>query len=146
MNRARPVETALAALATLMITLPLIDLFAPASAWARPSVALVVLVGLVGAGLRSVVAQRPVVVLVQALVLLEALALLHGRGHLWRGVVPTLDTVGAVGILLGDAYTTITSYSAQPASGLRVASQRPWRTAPGEGWIATSEALRVLRS
>ena len=112
MNRARPVETALAALATLMITLPLLDLFAPASAWARPSVALVVLVGLVGAGLRSVVAQRPVVVLVQALVLLEALALLHGRGHLWKGVVPTLDTAGAVGILLGDAYTTITSYSA----------------------------------
>ena len=37
-NRVRPVETLLAALATLAVTLPLTTLFTPPAAWFRPSV------------------------------------------------------------------------------------------------------------
>lgn len=116
MSRTRTVDVLLAALATLTITLPLVDLFTPAAAWARPSVLLVALVALVGVGLRAVVAQRPLVVAGQAVVLLEALALLHGQGHLWRGVLPTVETGQAFGILLDEAYTTITSYAAPAPS------------------------------
>ena len=53
MSRARPVETLLAALAVLGVSLPLMTLFAPMSAWFRPTVLLVALVALVGMGLRS---------------------------------------------------------------------------------------------
>ncbi len=112
MTRARPADTALAALATLMVALPLAALFTPASAWVRPSVLLVALVAATGALLRAVTATRPLVVAGQLLALLEGTALLHGRGHLWHGVLPTPDTGHALGILLGDAYTTVTTYSA----------------------------------
>ena len=52
MSRARPVETLLAALAVLGVSLPLTTLFTPTSAWFRPTVLLVALVALVGMGLR----------------------------------------------------------------------------------------------
>ena len=60
-NRVRPVEALLAALATLAVTLPLTTLFTP-STWFRPSVLLVVVVALVGMGLRRITANRPLVV------------------------------------------------------------------------------------
>lgn len=112
MTRGRTVDALLGALATLLVTLPLTDLFAPVAAWLRPSVVLVGLVALTGVALRAVVALRPVVVAGQALVLLQALALMHGRGHLWRDLLPTPETGHAFGIILTDAYTTVTSYSA----------------------------------
>ena len=61
MNRVRPVEALLAALATLAVTLPLTTLFTP-STWFRPSVLLVAVVALVGMGLRRITANRPLVV------------------------------------------------------------------------------------
>ncbi len=116
MNRARPADTVLAALAVLAVTLPLGELFTPAAGWARPSALAVLAVAVTGGLLRALTAARPVVLAGQAVVLLEVLALVHGRGHLWRGVLPTPDTAQAVGVLLGDAYRTVTTYSAPAPS------------------------------
>jgi transglutaminase-like putative cysteine protease len=62
-------------------------------------------------GLRALTSVRPVVVAAQALLLVHGAALIHGQGHLWQGVLPVPETGRAFGILLGEAYTTITSYS-----------------------------------
>ena len=112
MSRARPADAALAAVATLAITLPLTDLFTPSAAWVRPSALAVLVVAVAGGLLRTVGAARPLVVLGQALALTETIALVHGQGHLWKAVVPVPDTGQALGVLLGDAYTTVTSYTA----------------------------------
>ena len=86
-NRVRPVEALLAALATLAVTLPLTTLFTP-STWFRPSVLLVSVVALVGMGLRRITANRPLVVVGQVVLLVNAAALMHGRGHLWAACCP----------------------------------------------------------
>ncbi len=112
MSRARAADAALAAVATLAVTLPLTDLFTPTAAWVRPSLLFVALIAVTGGLLRSVTTSRPLVVAGQALVGFEAVSLVHGGGHLWLGVVPTVDTVHALGILLTDAYNSVTSYSA----------------------------------
>ena len=117
MNRARPVEALLAALATIAVTFPVTTLFAPDS-WFRPSVILVLVVALSGVALRRVTAQRPLVVLGQSTALVYAAALLHGRGHLWADVVPTTETGQAFGILLTQAQETVT-ISAAPAPSNR---------------------------
>jgi transglutaminase-like putative cysteine protease len=111
-GRARPLDAAVAAVTTLAATLPLVTLFTPTAAWFRPSLLLVALVGVAGVGLRVLTSVRPVVVAGQAVVLVHGTALLHGQGHLWHGLVPVPETGQAVGILLGDAYATITNYSA----------------------------------
>lgn len=118
MTRLRPpgapaaLDALVAALATLAVTLPLAALFTPTGAWLRPSVLLVGLVALTGVGLRAVAASRPVVVLGQALVLAESVALLFGQGHLWRGLLPVPETGKALGIVLVEAYRTVTTFSA----------------------------------
>ncbi|KRE61541.1 DUF3488 and transglutaminase-like domain-containing protein [Nostocoides sp. Soil756] len=112
MSRARGADVALAALAALVVTLPLSDLFTPTAAWARPCIVLVLAVALSGIGLRALTSVRPLVVAGQALVLVEAAALLHGQGHLAGGLLPTLDTARAFGVLFGEAYQTVTQYSA----------------------------------
>jgi transglutaminase-like putative cysteine protease len=110
-GRARVADGALGGVATLATTLPVTTLFAPTAPWFRPSVLLVALVVVTGIGMRVLTTVRPLVVVVQALVLVQGTALVHGQGHLWNGVVPTSETGRALGYLLGDAYTTITSYS-----------------------------------
>ncbi len=115
MNRVRPVEALLAALATLAITLPLTTLFTP-STWFRPSALLVVVVALVGMGLRRITTIRPLVVLGQLLVLVHATSLLHGRGHLFGGVLPVPETGRAFGVLLQEAQSTVTNYTAPAPS------------------------------
>jgi transglutaminase-like putative cysteine protease len=110
-GRARVIDGVLAGVATLATTLPLTTLFAPTAAWFRPSAILVALVVVTGMGLRAVTTVRPLVVAVQVLVLVHGTALLHGQGHLWRDLVPVPETGRALGFLLGDAYTTITTYS-----------------------------------
>ncbi|WP_392542425.1 transglutaminaseTgpA domain-containing protein [Oryzobacter telluris] len=112
MNRARPVEALLAAVATLSVALPLTTLFTPTADWFRPSLLLVVLVALVGMGVRLVTSSRLVVVAAQAVLLVHGAALLHGQGHLWKNVVPVPDTGAALGVLLTEAYTTVTNYTA----------------------------------
>ena len=115
MNRVRPVEALLAALATLAITLPLITLFTP-STWFRPSALLVAVVALSGIGLRRLTAVRPLVVAGQFVLLLLAASLLHGRGHLLGGVLPVPETGRAFGVLLQQAQTTVTNYTAPAPS------------------------------
>jgi transglutaminase-like putative cysteine protease len=114
-NRTRPIEALLAALATIAVTLPVTTLFAP-DTWFRPSVILVLVVALAGMGLRRVTAHRPLVVLGQATALVYVASLLHGRGHLWADLVPTPDTGLAFGILLTQAQETVTISSAPAPS------------------------------
>lgn len=115
MNRARPADAALAAAATLCVSLPLTTLFTPAS-WMRPSVFLVLLVALAGTGLRTLTSSRALVVTGQVVLLATGAAMVHGQGHLWRGVVPTPETGRAFGVLLQQAYRTITDYTAPAPS------------------------------
>ena len=110
-GRARVLDGVLAGVATLATTLPLTTLFAPTAAWFRPSALLVALVVVTGMGMRALTTVRPLVVAVQALVLLHGTSLIHGQGHLWRDLVPVPETGRALGYLLGDAYTTITTYT-----------------------------------
>ena len=116
MNRVRPVETLLAALAVLGVSLPLMTLFTPTSAWFRPTLLLVVVVALTGMGLRALTSSRAVVVAGQSVLLLHAAAILHGQGHLWANVVPVPDTGAAFGILLRQAYETVVNYTAPAPS------------------------------
>ena len=117
MNRARPIEALLAVLATIAVTIPVTTLFTP-NTWMRPSLVLVAVVAVTGAGLRTLTSQRPLVVLVQGTALVYAAALLHGRGHLWADLVPTPETGRAFGILLTQAGETVT-ISAAPAPSNR---------------------------
>jgi len=114
-NRTRPVEALLAALATIAVTLPVTTLFTPGT-WFRPSVVLVLVVAVTGMGLRRVTSQRPLVVVSQGTALVYAAALLHGRGHLWADLVPTTETGQAFGILLTQALETVTISSAPAPS------------------------------
>ncbi|MEO6791228.1 MAG: hypothetical protein ABI249_03270, partial [Ornithinibacter sp.] len=115
MSRARPADAALAAAATLCVSLPLTTLFTPGS-WFRPSVLLVVLVALAGVGLRTLTSSRFIVVFGQLVLLANGTAILHGQGHLWHGVVPTPQTGRAFGVLLEQAYRTVTDYTAPAPS------------------------------
>lgn len=112
MNRSRPAEALLAALATIAVALPLTTLFAPTSLWFRPSLLLVALVALGGMGARLLTSSRVGVVVIQVVLLLQGTALLHGQGHLWKNVVPVPDTGAALGVLLTQAYETVTNYTA----------------------------------
>ena len=112
MTRVRPLSAVLAALATLAVTLPLSGLFAPSAAWVRPSALLVLVVLGTGVLLRRLTPSGPLVVLGQVLVLVEASALLHFRGHLLAGVLPSAETARALGVLLDQAYEIVTTYSA----------------------------------
>lgn len=115
MNRARPIEALLAVLATIAVTIPVTTLFTP-NTWMRPSLVLVAVVAVTGAGLRTLTSQRPLVVLGQGTALVYAAALLHG--HLWADLVPTPETGRAFGILLTQAGETVT-ISAAPAPSNR---------------------------
>ena len=116
MTRAKPIESLLAALAVLGVSLPLSTLFEPMSVWFRPTVLLVAVVALTGIGLRALTSSRALVVVGQVVMLLYAAALLHGQGHLWARVVPVLDTGAAFGVLLTQAYGTVVNYTAPAPS------------------------------
>lgn len=106
----RPLDGALAALATLAVSMPLLTLLSPAS-WFRPAFALVALVALSGVLLRAVTASVWLVAGGQLVLTALGFFLLHARGHLWFGL-PTPDAVRSVGILLGQAVDTAGRYAA----------------------------------
>jgi transglutaminase-like putative cysteine protease len=110
-GHARVLDGVLAAVATLATTLPVTTLFAPTAAWVRPSVLLVVVVAVTGMAVRALTSVRVVVVAAQLLALVHGTAILHGQGHLWNSLVPVPETGRALGVLLGEAYTTVTTYS-----------------------------------
>lgn len=111
MNRTRPVETLLAALASFTVALPLLTLF-DANTWVRPSLVVVMTIALAGLGLRSLAASDWAVLLGQAVAGFLAVAWMHGQGHLYYGFVPGPDTVTSLGILLREAGDTVMAYSA----------------------------------
>lgn len=111
MNRVRPIETLLAALASFTVALPLLTLF-DANTWVRPSVVIVATIALVGLGMRSLVASAWSVILGQVLVGFLAVSWMHGQGHLYFGFLPGPDTVKSLGILLGEAGQTVMAYAA----------------------------------
>ncbi|KGN36304.1 transglutaminase TgpA family protein [Knoellia subterranea] len=111
MNRTRPLEALLAALATLAVALPLLTLF-DSNTWVRPAGLVIVTIALVGVGLRSLALSAWVVILGQAVAGFLAISWLHGRGHLLGGLLPGPDSVHALGILLGEARETVMAFSA----------------------------------
>lgn len=110
MNRSRPVETLLAALASFTVALPLLTLF-DSNAWIRPSLVVIVVIAVVGLALRSLSVSAWQVVLGQLVVAFLVVSWLHGRGHLYYGVLPGPDTVRSFGILLGEAQQTVLAFS-----------------------------------
>lgn len=111
MNRARPVEALLAALASFTVALPLLTLF-DANTWVRPSLTVIAVIALVGLGLRSAMVSTWVVVLGQLISGFLLVCWMHGRGHLSFGLLPGPDTVHSLGILIGEAGQTVMTFSA----------------------------------
>lgn len=111
MNRVRPIEALLAALASFTVALPLLTLF-DSNTWVRPSIVIVATIALVGLGLRSLVASAWPVIAGQAVAGFLAISWMHGQGHLSGGLLPGPDTVQTLGILLGEARDTVMAYSA----------------------------------
>lgn len=111
MNRTRPLEALLAALATFTVALPLLTLFDD-NAWVRPSLVVIAVVALTGIGLRSLTPSRWLVIGGQLVLAFLAVCWMHGRGHLYAGVLPGPDTIRSFGILLGEAQQTVLTYSA----------------------------------
>ncbi|GAA4123871.1 DUF3488 and transglutaminase-like domain-containing protein [Knoellia locipacati] len=110
MNRARPVETLLAALASFTVALPLLTLF-DSNAWVRPTLVVVATIAVVGLVLRSVTASALRVFAGQLVAATLVVSWLHGRGHLYYGVLPGPDTMRTFGILLGEAQQTVMAFS-----------------------------------
>jgi hypothetical protein len=111
MNRVRPPETLLAALASFTVALPLLTLF-DANTWVRPSLLVIATIAVAGMGLRRLTTSARVVVLGQVLAGFLVVSWLHGRGHLSFGILPGPDTVSSLGILFGEAGQTVMAFSA----------------------------------
>ncbi|WP_130012243.1 transglutaminaseTgpA domain-containing protein [Serinicoccus sediminis] len=104
-------EGLVAALATLSVAWPLTDLLREGS-WLAPAVTMVVLVALGGAVLRSLDVPPTLVALGQLVLGLAGLAVIYLRETLWRGVLPTRETIELVGALLAQAGTVLQTYAA----------------------------------
>lgn len=104
-------EALVAALATLSVAWPLTNLLREDS-WLVPAVLMVALVAITGSVLRTLDAPPTAVALGQLLLGLAVLSLTYLRETLWRGVVPTMDTLELVGTLLAQAGTVLQTYAA----------------------------------
>jgi len=109
-NRSRPVDALLAALATLTVALPLTSLFATAQ-WLGPAVLLVVVVALTGVVLRPRVLSPWLVGLAQLALVIMLSGLLFARDDLWYGL-PGRSALRTAGLLVSDAYENIQVHSA----------------------------------
>jgi transglutaminase-like putative cysteine protease len=110
MSRARPADAALAALATLTVTLPLTTLF-DSTTWVRPAMAMVLVVAVTGMGLRSFADSPWVVGGGQIVTAAVGAGLLYGRGHLYASL-PGPETVLAFNNLLLEAMDTVRTHTA----------------------------------
>lgn len=110
MNRGRLADSLLAGLACAVVSWPLTSLFTPAT-WVRPTLAMVLVVVLVGVTARILRATWPVVAAAQLVGVVLVAGWIYGSEHLWYGL-PTLDTVLYFNRLLVDARVTIQSYAA----------------------------------
>ena len=108
--RARAVDAALAAVATMFAAWPLSTLLEQPS-WVRSSLVLVAVVALTGVGARLLALHGWQVAATQLVAVVLTAGGLYGRGHLWHGL-PTAETARAAGTLLTQAMATIQSYPA----------------------------------
>ena len=108
--RARAVDAAVAALATMIAAWPLSTLLEQPT-WVRSCLVLVAVVALSGIGARLLALRGWQVAAAQLVAVVLAAGGLYGRGHLWHGL-PTADTALAAGTLLAQALVTIQSYPA----------------------------------
>ncbi|WP_141567471.1 transglutaminaseTgpA domain-containing protein [Serinicoccus profundi] len=104
-------EGLVAALATLSVAWPLTDLLREET-WLAPAVTMVLLIALGGAVLRSLDTPPTLVALGQLALGLSGLIVLYLRDTLWRGVLPTRETLELVGALLAQAGTVLQTYAA----------------------------------
>ncbi len=103
--RGRPADTALAALATLAAVLALTTLV-QSQAWLQPATGLVLLVAVVGFGLRQLAAAAALVVLGQMLAVGAALVWTFAPATTWYGI-PTVATGLRFAELFRDFATTV---------------------------------------
>ena len=104
-------EGLVAALASLAIAWPLTDLLRENS-WLPPAIALVALVAISGAVLRTIDVPPSLVALGQLLLGVGGVVMVYLRETLWRGLVPTMDTLERVAQLLQQAGTVLQTYAA----------------------------------
>ncbi|MGD8200750.1 transglutaminaseTgpA domain-containing protein [Ornithinimicrobium sp. W1679] len=104
-------EGLVAALATLAVAWPLTELLRDNS-WLWPAVLMVGVVALSGAVLRTLDVPPSVVALLQLLLGLAGLMLTYLRETLWRGLLPTGETLDQMGVLLREAGTVLQTYAA----------------------------------
>ncbi|WP_151524175.1 transglutaminaseTgpA domain-containing protein [Serinicoccus kebangsaanensis] len=104
-------EGLVAALATLSVAWPLTDLLREEN-WVAPAVTMVVLVALTGAVLRTVDAPPTLVALGQLAVGLAGLTVLYLRDTLWRGFLPTEESLERIATLLQQAGAVLQTYAA----------------------------------
>ena len=111
---AEPAVTAavLAALTTYATALGWYGLSVDPSAYTTPILLITLAVAAVGIGLRSLRLPRPVVVLLQTLLLLETLHLWWGGSQALAGVVPTPASLAQVGATVGRAVDDAQAWAA----------------------------------
>ena len=104
-------EGLVAGLATLAVAWPLTDLLRENS-WVPPAVLLVALVTISGALMRTVNAPPSLVAFGQLVLGIGGILGLFLRETLWRGVLPTMDTLDRIASLLQQAGTVLQTYAA----------------------------------
>ncbi|WP_131104162.1 transglutaminaseTgpA domain-containing protein [Ornithinimicrobium sufpigmenti] len=104
-------EGLVAALATLAVAWPLTGLLRE-DTWMLPAIALVALVAVSGAVMRTLDVPPSLVALGQLLLGIGGVCAVYLRETLWRGLVPTSDTLDRVGGLLQQAGTVLQTYAA----------------------------------
>ncbi|QFG68131.1 transglutaminaseTgpA domain-containing protein [Ornithinimicrobium pratense] len=104
-------EGLVAALATLAVAWPLTGLLRE-DTWLLPAIALVALVTVSGALMRTFDVPPSLVALGQLLLGIGGVCTVFLRETLWRGLVPTADTLDRIGGLLQQAGTVLQTYAA----------------------------------
>ncbi len=108
--KGRGVDATLAAIATLTAAWPVSTLLAEPT-WLRGAVLLLAVIALSGVLARSLALRGWQVLMVQLVCAVLTAGGIYGRGHLWHGL-PTFETLGFAGKLVGEALTTAQVYAA----------------------------------
>lgn len=114
-GEARAAAGLLAAAAVVVVTLPLGALFEEAP-WMPPAVAGVLVVALSGIALRALTPSAGLVILGQTLAATLYVLQTQLRETLYGGVLPTPETLAALGDHVADAQRTVTTYAAPAPS------------------------------
>lgn len=104
-------EGLVAAMAVLAVAWPLTTLLRD-NTWMLPAVSMVALVAISGAIMRTLDVPPSFIALGQLLLGLVGISQLYLKATLWRGLVPTQDTLEQVGTLLRQAGTVLQTYAA----------------------------------